>query len=80
MNRNSRADSKDSVQHEQLIEQYVKEKMRDAGIEGVSKEDAVEEGGSAGHTERRGSTVHHPGRVQEGDGIGDTCTSFWSVG
>lgn len=39
------SDGKDSVQHEQLMEQYVKEKMRDAGIEGVSKEDAVEEGG-----------------------------------
>ena len=38
MNRISRADGKDSVQHEQLIEQYVKEKMRDDGIEGVSKE------------------------------------------
>ena len=45
------------MQHKKLMEQYVKEKMRDPGIEGVSK-DVVEEGDSAGHAGRGGSTVH----------------------
>ena len=31
------ADVNESVQHEQLMEQYVKVKMRDAGMEGVRK-------------------------------------------
>lgn len=43
------ADGKDSVQHEQLMEQYVKEKMGDAGIDGVSTEDVGGEG-AGGHS------------------------------